>query len=78
MSNDPNQRLYDAYQRSGLARPIFCERLGFKDATVGNWFRSDHVKVYNRAPEYAAKWAEANFPTGRFCPVCHEPLKPKR
>lgn len=74
MVNDPNKRIMQACERSGLPKLVFAERLGFNPATLSNWFRPDSVKVLNRAPEYAALWAEANFPPSKVCPVCHNPL----
>ena len=53
-----NDRIYKAWQNSGLTQPEYADALGVPIATLRNWFRPEDNAAYRNAPESVARLAE--------------------
>jgi len=53
-----NERIYKAWQNSGLTQPEYAKRLGVTKSAMQSWFRPDDNAGYRNAPESVARLAE--------------------
>jgi|TARA_R110002167_G_scaffold124945_2_gene304702 DNA-binding transcriptional regulator YiaG len=56
-----NQRIYKAWDRSGLTQQEFADELHVPLTTMLNWFRPESNAAYRKSSEAMAAYAEIIF-----------------